>query len=591
MLKSTNCGELSKSDVGASVTMAGWVHRRRDHGGLIFFDLRDRSGLVQVVFNADVSEETHRLASGVRSEYVVQVHGVVGARPQGLVNPNLTTGEIEVSADRLVILNSAETTPFAINDEGEVSDTVRLKYRYLDLRRLRMQRNIVLRHQVTAFIRNYLDQQGFIDIETPILLKSTPEGARDFVVPSRVQQGKFFALPQSPQQMKQLLMVAGFERYFQIARCFRDEDLRADRQPEFTQLDLEMSFVDSEDVREVIEALMIGLFGAVSDKRIQQAPFPIMSYQEAIDRYGSDKPDLRYGMELVDLTDLVADSEFGVFANTVAAGGQVKAICVSSAGSYSRKKIDELTDHARSQGAKGLAWIKVEAEGVRSPIAKFLSENELQGIQSRCEAQQGDLILIVADQAMVVAETLGYLRVLLAGRLELAESDVLACAWVVDFPLLEWGEEAGRWHAMHHPFTSARDEDWDKLESDPASALAKAYDLVCNGMEIGGGSIRIHDSSHQQMMFSALDISPAEAQDQFGHLLEAFQYGAPPHGGIALGLDRITAILADESSIREVIAFPKTASATDLLLNSPSTLDQKQLNDLHITVVERKQMT
>ncbi len=589
MLKSTNCGELSISDVGSSVTMAGWVHRRRDHGGLIFFDLRDRSGLVQVVFNADVSEETHRLASGVRSEYVVQVHGVVGARPQGLINPNLETGEIEVSADRLVILNSAETTPFAIYDVGEVSDTVRLKYRYLDLRRQRMQRNMVLRHQVTAFIRNYLDQQGFIDIETPILLKSTPEGARDFVVPSRVQQGKFFALPQSPQQMKQLLMIAGFERYFQIARCFRDEDLRADRQPEFTQLDLEMSFVDGEDVREVIEALMIGLFGAVSDKSIQQAPFPIMSYQEAIDRYGSDKPDLRYGMELVNLTDLVADSKFSVFTNTVAAGGQVKAICVSSAGSYSRKKIDELTDHARSQGAKGLAWIKVEAEGVRSPIAKFLSENELQGIQSRCEAQQGDLILIVADQAMVVAETLGYLRVLMAGRLKLAESDVLACAWVVDFPLLEWGEEEGRWHAMHHPFTSARDEDWDKLEADPASALAKAYDLVCNGMEIGGGSIRIHDSSHQQAMFSALGISPAEAQEQFGHLLEAFQYGAPPHGGIALGLDRIVAILADESSIREVIAFPKTASATDLLLNSPSTLDQRQLDDLHIAVVERKQ--
>ena len=586
MLKSAHCGELRKENVGQVVTLAGWVHRRRDHGGLIFFDLRDRSGLLQVVFNADISTETHLLAEQVRSEYVVQVRGQVAARPEGLINPNMATGEIEVEAHDLVILNQAETTPFAINEESEIGDSLRLKYRYLDLRRQRMQDNLILRHQVIAFIRNYLDQQDFVDIETPILLKSTPEGARDFIVPSRVQPGKFYALPQSPQQMKQLLMVAGFEKYYQIARCFRDEDLRADRQLEFTQLDLEMSFVESQDVLDLTESMMIGLYEKVSDKRIQEQPFPVLTYAEAMKRYGSDKPDLRFGMELVDLSDLVARSSFGVFAGAVAAGGQVKALCAPGAASYSRKQIDELTEIAKSKGARGLVWMKVEEEQLRSSITKFLIPTELAGIRARCQAQPGDLILVVADNPAVVAEALGHLRVVMGSRLGLADPDVLACAWVVDFPLLEWNEDEDRWHAVHHPFTSALDDDWAKLEADPGDVLADAYDLVCNGMEIGGGSIRIHDQEQQQLMFSALGISPEEAQAQFGHLLEAFQYGAPPHGGIALGMDRIVAILADETSIREVIAFPKTASATDLMLNSPSPVADTQLSDLHIAVLE-----
>ena len=584
MLKTRNCGELRKSDVGQSVTLAGWVHRRRDHGGLIFLDVRDRSGIVQVVCDAEVSETIHQLASTLRSEFVVQIKGDVRARPPALINPNLSTGEIEVATSDLHILNPAQTTPFAINDESEVSDTVRLKYRYLDLRRQRMQRNLMLRHRVISFIRRFLDQQDFIDIETPILLKSTPEGARDFVVPSRVHPGKFYALPQSPQQMKQLLMVAGFERYFQIARCFRDEDLRADRQLEFTQLDLEMSFVDSEDVRVLMEGMMLALFAQLSDKKMQSQPFPIFTYAEAMERYGSDKPDLRFGMELLDLSDLLADSGFGVFARTAQAGGQIKALCAPGCAAYSRRQLDELTAEARQKGAKGLVWMKVVAEGLRSPVTKYLSAAEQEGILRRTQAQLGDLILIVADQPAVVAEALGHLRLLMAKQLGLMDADVLACAWVVDFPLLEWSEEENRWQAMHHPFTSARDQDWSLLATDPGAVLAKAYDLVCNGMEIGGGSIRIHQQDHQNQMFAALGISPETAQAQFGHLLEAFQYGAPPHGGIALGLDRIVAILADEASIRDVIAFPKTASATDLMLNSPSPLDAAQLTELRLAV-------
>ncbi|MCO6451726.1 MAG: aspartate--tRNA ligase [Caldilineales bacterium] len=586
MLKSINCGELRLSEVGKEVTLAGWVHRRRDHGGLIFIDLRDRSGLVQVVFNVDVSEQAHREAAELRTEYVVQVHGKVAARPEGLINPNLDTGEIEVYVDQLRILNPSRTTPFPINEEVEVADTLRLKYRYLDLRRQRMQRNLVLRHRIIARIRTYLDQQGFIDVETPILLKSTPEGARDFVVPSRIHAGKFFALPQSPQQMKQLLMVAGLERYYQIARCFRDEDLRADRQPEFTQLDLEISFVDSQDVRDLIEGMMKQVFADVSDKRLQSDPFPVLTYDEAMSRYGSDKPDLRYGMELVDLSEAVAASEFSVFANTLAEGGQVKAICAPGCASYSRKQLDDLQAEAQAKGAKGLVWMKVEADGLRSPIAKFLSAEEQDAILRACDAELDGLILIVADQPKIVAEALGYLRLQMGERLELADPDVLACAWVIDFPLLEWNEDEKRWQAMHHPFTSALDHHWPLLDSEPSAAVAKAYDLVCNGMEIGGGSIRIHDQGNQSKMFAALGISPEEAQAQFGHMLEAFQFGAPPHGGIALGMDRIAAILADETSIREVIAFPKTASATDLLLNSPSPISSPQLKDLHIRVAE-----
>ena len=586
MMKSINCGLLRKEHVGQTVTLAGWVHRRRDHGGLIFFDLRDRSGLVQVVFNADISEPAHTLAETVRPEYVVQAKGVVRARPEGLVNPHLDTGEIEVEVSELAILNAARTPPFAINEATEVRDEVRLKYRYLDLRRERMQKNLMLRHKITTFIRNYMDQHDFVDIETPILLKSTPEGARDFVVPSRLHAGKFYALPQSPQQMKQLLMVAGFERYYQIARCFRDEDLRADRQLEFTQLDMEMSFVESDDVRALIEAMLIQLIERVSDMKIQQRPFPVLTYQEAMDRYGIDRPDLRFGMELIDLTDAVRNSKFGVFANTAAAGGQIKALCVPGAASFSRKKIDQLTELVKERGAKGLVWLKAERDGLRSSISKFLTEDEKDAIIELTGANEGDLILAVADTPAVVAESLSTLRTKLGAELGLADPDTLALCWVVDFPLLEWSEEEARWVAVHHPFTSAKSEQWPLLETDPGAVLANAYDAVCNGMEIGGGSIRIHDAEHQSMLFRALGISDEEAQEQFGHLLEAFSYGAPPHGGIALGMDRLIAILAREDSIREVIAFPKTASATDLLLNSPSPISERQLEELHLKIVE-----
>jgi len=586
MLKSIDCGVLRKEHVGQTVTLAGWVHRRRDHGGLIFFDLRDRSGLVQVVFNADISESAHTLAETVRPEYVVQVKGIVAARPEGLINPNLDTGEIEVEVHDLTILNTSQTPPFPINEDTPVRDEIRLKYRYLDLRRERMQRNIILRHHIIAFMRNFLNSEGFLEIETPILLKSTPEGARDYVVPSRIHPGKFYALPQSPQQMKQLLMVAGYERYYQVARCFRDEDLRADRQPEFTQLDLEMSFVESEDVQELIEAMLIEMVTSLSDMRIQERPFPVLTYHEAMARFGTDRPDLRYGMELVDLTDAVRDSRFGVFSNTAAAGGQIKAICVPGAASFSRKRIDELTEGVKERGAKGLVWLKAERDGLRSSIAKFLSEEEKDAIIELTGANEGDLILAVADSPQVVAESLGWLRTHLAAELGLADPNTLAFCWVVDFPLLEWNEEENRWVAVHHPFTSAKPEHWHLLETDPGQALANAYDVVCNGMEIGGGSIRIHDAKHQRMVFQALGISEEEAQEQFGHLLEAFSYGAPPHGGIALGLDRIVAILAHEDSIREVIAFPKTASATDLMLNSPSPISPQQLAELHLKIVD-----
>jgi aspartyl-tRNA synthetase len=586
MMKSINCGLLRKEHVGQTVTLAGWVHRRRDHGGLIFFDLRDRSGLVQVVLSADISAPAHRLAEEVRPEYVVQAEGVVRARPEGLINPHLATGEIEVEVTGLNILNTAKTPPFAINEATEVRDEVRLKYRYLDLRRERMQNNMILRHKIITFIRNYMDQNDFVDIETPILLKSTPEGARDFVVPSRLHAGKFYALPQSPQQMKQLLMVAGFERYYQIARCFRDEDLRADRQLEFTQLDLEMSFVESDDVRALIEVMLIELIERVSDMKIQQRPFPVLTYQEAMERYGIDRPDLRFGMELIDLTDAVRNSKFGVFANTAAAGGQIKALCVPGAASFSRKKIDTLTDVVKARGAKGLVWMKAERDGLRSSISKFLTEDEKDAIIELTGAAEGDLILAVADTPTVVAESLSTLRTQLGAELGLADPDTLALCWVVDFPLVEWNEDENRWVAVHHPFTSAKTSDWPLLETDPGKALANAYDVVCNGMEIGGGSIRIHDAEHQSMLFRALGISDEEAQEQFGHLLEAFSYGAPPHGGIALGLDRLVAILAREDSIREVIAFPKTASATDLLLNSPSPVSPRQLEELHLKIVE-----
>jgi aspartyl-tRNA synthetase len=585
MLKSINCGELRLAHAGQTVILAGWVHRRRDHGALIFLDLRDRSGLVQVACNAQNAPAAHEVLNGARNEYVVQVTGTVRARPDGMANPDLPTGEIEVTAESAQILNPARTTPFYINEDSDVDEALRLKYRYLDLRRPIMQQNIVLRHRVVKLIRDYMDVQGFIEIETPMLIKTTPEGARDYVVPSRVHPGQFYALPQSPQQLKQLLMVAGYERYFQIARCFRDEDLRADRQPEFTQLDVEMSFVDREDVMGTIEPLYTQIIETFGRKPIWKKPFPVLTYAEAMAKFGSDKPDLRFGMEFVDLGDLVKESTFGVFSGALAAGGQVKAITAPGAAGFSRKQLDDLAEHARRFGAKGLVTVAYREDGVKSSAAKFLGEADLAAIAERAGAKTGDLVLIVADADRgVVAKSLGELRLRLGQQLGLVQADVHALCWVVEFPLLEWSAENQRWTAMHHPFTSAMDEDWALLESDPGSVRAKAYDLVMDGWEVGGGSIRIHRREQQQAMFRALGIGAEEAEEKFGHLLEAFEYGAPPHGGLATGIDRTVAILAGTPSIREVIAFPKTASATDLMFRSPSEISAAQLRELHLAV-------
>lgn len=600
MLKSHTCGELTIEHVGGTVTLAGWVHRIRDHGGVIFIDLRDRFGITQVTIGSDAPASVHDTAAQIRNEYVVQVHGTVQKRPEGLENPNLSTGQIEVAADSLELLSSSKTPPFYVSgNANDVDEALRLKYRYLDLRRPNMAANLALRHEIVRFIREFLSDRGFLEIETPILLKSTPEGARDFVVPSRLHRHEFYALPQSPQQIKQLLMVAGIERYFQIARCFRDEDQRADRQLEFTQLDLEMSFVEASDVCAVIEDMLIALSRDVSDKRIQQIPFPVFTYAEVMERYGNDRPDLRFGQTLFDVSDSVRNSEFGVFRNAVASGGQVKGVVYPGGGELSRREIDEFGEFVAPYGAKGVAWIivtdepdasgSVSHESVRGQVAKFLSAAELTAIVEASGAKKGDLILMIADSPGVVAQSLSNLRLEIGRRANLIDKDLLAYCWVTDFPLLEYSEENARWQAVHHPFTSALDEDWERLESDPGSVLAKAYDVVLNGWEIGGGSIRIHRSDLQDRIFKALGISPEEAQAQFGHLLEAFQYGAPPHGGIALGLDRLVAIFAETSSIRDVIAFPKTAAGTDLMLDSPSPVSEQQLEELHIMLRPSKQ--
>lgn len=598
MLKTHTCGELTVDHIGTRATLAGWVNRRRDHGGLIFIDLRDRFGIVQVTIDSETAPEAHAIANEARNEFVLQVAGEVRARPEGFENPNLTTGAIELIADTVEILNPAKTPPFYISGNGnDVDEALRLKYRYLDLRRPRMANNLVLRHHLVRNIREYLSAREFLEIETPILLKSTPEGARDFVVPSRLHPHEFYALPQSPQQLKQLLMVAGIERYFQIARCFRDEDLRADRQPEFTQLDLEMSFVDAADIRGLIEGMLIELSAQLSAKPIQQTPFPVITYDDAVEKYGIDRPDLRFGLQLYNLSEIVADSGFGVFKNAVAGGGQVKGILYPGGAHLARREIDELTEWVKQYGAKGLAWIGVTgapgaggeypAESLRSQIAKFFSPEELAAIIRASGAQTDDLLLIVADKPGVVNQTLANLRLEIGRRANLIDTNTLAFCWVVDFPLLEYDDEEKRWQAVHHPFTTARDEDWDQLESDPGTVKAKAYDIVLNGWEVGGGSIRIHRSDRQDRLFAALGLTREDVDAQFGHLLEAFQYGAPPHGGIALGIDRLAALYAETTSIRDVIAFPKTAAGTDLMVNAPSPVTEQQLKELHIALRQK----
>jgi aspartyl-tRNA synthetase len=571
------------------VTLAGWVHRRRDHGGLIFIDLRDRDGLVQVVFDPRVSAEGHGVAATLRNEYVIQVWGQIGRRPAGTENPKLRTGQIEVAGQGCRVLNASKTPPFYINEDVEVEEALRLKYRYLDLRRQRMRENVILRHQTVKCLRDFLNAKGFLEIETPILIKSTPEGARDFLVPSRLHAGKFYALPQSPQQMKQLLMVAGLEKYYQMARCFRDEDLRADRQPEFTQLDLEMSFVGQEDVLGLMEDMFVYLAETVKPSMRLLKPIPRLTYDEAMARYGTDKPDIRFGMELRDLTHIVAGSQFGVFRSAIRGGGKVRGICASGCGGYTRGQLDEMIELTKGYGAKGLVALALVAgpgglavDPASSAAAKFIGLEEVRAMAGLFGAREGDLLLIVADQAAVVDKALDQLRREMGRRLGLTDPNVLAVVFVVDFPLFEWNEEEKRWDAKHHPFTAPKEEDIHLLDSAPGSVKSWAYDVVCNGYEISSGSIRIHQRELQEKIFGLLGYSRERVQTLFGHLLEALEYGAPPHGGIAPGIDRMVMILAGEENIREVIPFPKNQSGYDLLFDAPSDVSVEQLDELHI---------
>ncbi|MGZ1873016.1 aspartate--tRNA ligase [Staphylococcus argenteus] len=583
--RTTYCGLVTEALLGQEITLKGWVNNRRDLGGLIFVDLRDREGIVQIVFNPAFSEEALKIAETVRSEYVVEVKGTVTKRDAETVNPKIKTGQVEVQVSNIKVINKSETPPFSINEENvNVDENIRLKYRYLDLRRQELAQTFKMRHQITRSIRQYLDDEGFFDIETPVLTKSTPEGARDYLVPSRVHDGEFYALPQSPQLFKQLLMISGFDKYYQIVKCFRDEDLRADRQPEFTQVDIEMSFVDQEDVMLMGEEMLKKVVKEVKGVEINDA-FPRMTYKEAMRRFGSDKPDTRFDMELIDVSQLGRDMDFKVFRDTVENNGEIKAIVAKGAAEqYTRKDMDALTEFVNIYGAKGLAWVKVVEEGLTGPIGRFFEAENVETLRSLTGAEAGDLVMFVADKPNVVAQSLGALRVKLAKELGLIDESKLNFLWVTDWPLLEYDEDAKRYVAAHHPFTSPKEADIAKLDSAPEKAEANAYDIVLNGNELGGGSIRIHDGELQQKMFEVLGFTKEQAQEQFGFLLDAFKYGAPPHGGIALGLDRLVMLLTNRTNLRDTIAFPKTASATCLLTNAPGEVSDKQLEELSLRI-------
>jgi aspartyl-tRNA synthetase len=598
LLKSHSCGELNRNNNGQIVTLGGWVDRRRDHGGLIFIDLRDRDGVVQVVFNPESSKECHDIASQLRNEYVIQVVGHVSLRPPGTENTKLPTGEIEILADTVKILNTSITPPFYINEDIEIDENLRLKYRYLDIRRERMKNNVILRHRVTKMMRDFMDNRGFLEVETPILIKRTPEGARDYLVPSRVYPGKFYALPQSPQQLKQLLMVAGVEKYYQIAKCFRDEDTRADRQPEFTQLDIEMSFAEEEDVMQLIEDLFVKIMEEVKPQKRIIKPFPRINYADAMERFGSDKPDIRFGMELKDLSDIVADCEFAVFSSAVAAGGKVKGISAPGCAGYSRAQINELNEIAQGFGAKGLATIMLDpsassveeltSETIKSQIAKFLTLEQIKEMAKRLGAAPGDMLMIAAGDDATVSNVLGRMRLEMGNRLKLADPDLFAYCFVVNFPLFAWDDKTNRWEAMHHPFTSPKEKDIPILESNPKDVFSQSYDIILNGYEVGGGSIRIHNAQLQRRVFKVMGHTDESIDQLFGHLLEAFSYGAPPHGGIAIGVDRMLMLIAGETSIREVIPFPKNQNAYDLCFNAPDVVSREDIDVLHIKLLDEQ---